>query len=184
MNVPTAAVVRDGVDFVPTLGREATAATTEGGRLAATIPAMTAQVLVARPGQRITPPPAPMRVRAAGWSRGRLRIDWDAVGGAASYQISRSPLAGGGYQLVGTVTQTSFVDTVNRPGTDYHYVVRAVDGSGNVGDTSVDVAAVASPSFLSARTFWAAAVVVLVGLVLLVWSWRSTGPFRSQRSGL
>jgi glycosidase len=184
VNVPTAAVVRDGVDFVPTVGREATAATTEGGRLAATIPAMTAQVLVARPGQRITPPPAPMRVRAAGWSRGRLRIGWDAVGGAASYQIYRSPLAGGGYQLVGTVTQTSFVDTVNRPGTDYHYVVKAVDRSGNVGDSSADVAAVASPSFLSARTFWAAAVVVLVGLVLLVWSWRSTGPFGSQRSGL
>lgn len=184
VHVPTAAVVRDGVDFVPALGREATAATTEGGRLAATIPAMTAQVLVAGPGQRIIPPPAPMRVRAAGWSRGRLRIDWDAVGGATSYQISRSPLSGGGYQPVGTVTQTSFVDTLSRPGIDYHYVVKAVDRSGNLGDSSADVAAIASPSLLSARIFWAAAVMVLAGLVLLVWRWRSTGPFRSQGSGL
>jgi glycosidase len=184
VNVPTAAVVRDGVDFVPALGREAAAATTEGGRLGATIPAMTAQVLVARPGQRITPPPAPRRVRAGSWSRGQLRIDWDAVGSAASYQISRSPLAGGGYQMVGTVTQTSFVDTLNSPGTDYHYVVKAVDRSGNVGDSSADVAAIASPSLLSDRNFWAAAVIVLVGLVLLVWPWRSTGPFRSQRAAL
>ncbi|MGH3784283.1 MAG: hypothetical protein ACRDRO_27605 [Pseudonocardiaceae bacterium] len=68
VNVPTAAVVRDGVDFVPTLGREAAAAAIEGGRLAARIPAMTAQVLVARPGQRITPRPAPHRL-----GRGRRR---------------------------------------------------------------------------------------------------------------
>lgn len=80
--------------------------------------------------------------------------------------------------------QLTLPPSMIRPGTDYHYVVRAVDRSGNVGDSSVDVAAVASPSFLSAQTFWAAAVVVLVGLVLLVWSWRSTGPFGSQRSGL
>jgi hypothetical protein len=65
--------------------REATAATIEDGRLTATIPAVTAQVLVARPGQRITPP--------------------SAGGDAVSYQISRSPLAGGGYHLAGTVTQ-------------------------------------------------------------------------------
>jgi drug/metabolite transporter (DMT)-like permease len=37
---------------------------------------------------------------------------------------------------------------------------------------------------LSDRNFWAAAVIVLVGLVLLVWPWRSTGPFRSQRAAL
>lgn len=170
VNVPTAAVVRDGVDFVPALGREAAAATTEGGRLTARVPAMTAQVLVARPGQRITPPPAPMRVRVASRSPGRFRIDWDAVGGATSYQVSRSPLAGGGYQLIGTVTQTSFVDTLNRPNTDYYYVVKAVDRSGNVGDSSADVAVIASPSLLSSQIFWA---VVLVGLVLLVWRVRS-----------
>jgi hypothetical protein len=134
---------------------------------------MTAQVLVARPGQRITPPPAPMRVRVASRSPGRSRIDWDAVGGATSYQISRSPLTSGGYQLIGTVTQTSFVDTSNRPNTDYYYVVKAVDRSGNVGDSSADVAVIASPSLLSSRIFWAAAAVVLVGLVLVVWRVRS-----------
>ncbi len=174
VNVPTIAVVRDGVDFVPALG-EAAAATTAAGRLTETIPAMTAQVLVTTPGQRITPPPAPTRVHAAGRFGRRVDIGWDAVGGAAAYQIWRSPLAGGGYQLVGTATGTSFVDTADGPDTEHHYAIKAVDWSGNIGAASADAAAIAPPPILPIRIVVAAALVILVGLVMLVRPWRSTG---------
>ncbi|HET9256024.1 MAG TPA: alpha-amylase family glycosyl hydrolase [Pseudonocardiaceae bacterium] len=112
VHVPTATVVRDGVDFVPAIGQGATAATTTTGALAATIPPMTAQVMLARPGQQITPPAAPTQLRA-----------------------------GGGYQLIATVTGTSFADTPDRLGADYHYTVKAVDRSGNIGPVSADTAA-------------------------------------------
>jgi hypothetical protein len=143
VHVPTAAVVRDGVDFIPALGREAAAATTAAGQLTATIPAMTAQVLVATPSQQITPPPAPVQLRAAGQPDGKIGISWDAVGGAESYQIWRSPLTGGGYRLIGTATRTSFVDTPDRPGAEYHYIVKVIDRLGNVGAASADTAAIA-----------------------------------------
>ncbi len=138
VHVPTVTVVRDGVEFVPTVGQGTTAVTTGAGELTATIPAMTAQVLMARPGQRITPPPAPARVRAAGSSGDRINVSWDAVDSAGSYQIWRSPLAGGGYQLIGTTTGESFMDTPDRAGAEYHYTVRTVDRSGNISAASMD----------------------------------------------
>lgn len=140
VNVPTAAVVRDGVDFVPALGRQAAAARTTAGMLTATIPGMTAQVLLSGPGQQITPPPAPAQVRAALRPDGQVDIGWNPVGGAASYQVWRSPLAGGGYQLTGTTTGTSFVDRPDRPDLAYHYTVRAVDQQGNLGAAAADTA--------------------------------------------
>lgn len=138
VHVPTSPVVRDGVDFVPASGQAATAATTSAGALTATIPAMTAQVLLARPGQQITPPPAPAHVRVTAWPGGQIGISWDPVGSAGSYQIWRSPLAGGGYQLVGIATKESFVDNLNRSGAPRHYMVKAVDVAGNVGVGSDD----------------------------------------------
>jgi glycosidase len=141
VHVPTNAVVRDGVDFVPALGREAAAATTTSGTLTATIPGMTAQVLLTRPGQQITPPPAPAQVHVGTQPGSRTGISWEAVEGAASYQVWRSPLFGGGYQLIATVTGTSFADTPDRLSVDYHYTVNAVDRSGNVGPVSADTAA-------------------------------------------
>jgi glycosidase len=140
VHVPTSAVVRDGVDFVPASGQAATAATTSAGALTATIPAMTAQVLLAGPGQQITPPPAPAHVRVTAATGGRIGISWDPVGGARSYQVWRSPLAGGGYQLAGTATTESFVDTLNRSGAPRHYIVKAVDAAGNAGVASEDAA--------------------------------------------
>ncbi|HET9118783.1 MAG TPA: glycoside hydrolase family 13 protein, partial [Pseudonocardiaceae bacterium] len=142
VQVPTAAVIRDGVDFLPALDREAATATTAAGRLTATIPPMTAQVLVAKPNQQITPPPAPAGPRAAGQPDGTIDISWDAVTGAQSYQIWRSPLSGGGYRLIGTTTRTSLVETPNRPDAEDHYTVKAIDKAGNVGAASADTAAI------------------------------------------
>jgi glycosidase len=141
VHVPTIAVIRDGVDFVSAAGQGATAATTTTGTLTGTIPAMTAQVLLVKPGQQITPPPAPMHVRAAAQPGGRSGISWDAVDGATSYQIWRSPLAGGGYQQIATVSGTSFTEIPERPGAASYYTVRALDRSGNVGPVSADAAA-------------------------------------------
>ena len=78
-------MIRDGVDFVPAAGQGATAATTNTGTLTATIPAMTAQVLLVKPGQQITPPPAPMHVRAdASWAQIRRQLTYQTQRAASS----------------------------------------------------------------------------------------------------
>jgi len=137
INAPTATVVRDGVNFLSALGPPTTITTT-AGELTATIPPMTAQVLIAKPGQPITPPPAPTQVHATRQSNGLVRITWNAVDDAARYQIWRTPLAAGGYQLVTTTTTNSFTDNPARSDLEYHYTIKTIDRSNNVSANSAD----------------------------------------------
>jgi len=90
----------------------------------------------------ITPPPAPTQVQATRQSNGLVRINWDAVDDAARYQIWRSPLAGGGYQLVTTTTTNSFVDNPRRFDAEYHYTIKTIDRSHNVSVNSADATAI------------------------------------------
>lgn len=133
MQVPLGDVVRDGVELVPAFGAGAQKTTSSDGQVVVTVPPMTAQVLVARPGQDLTPPVAPARVVSDGDLAGRVRLGWQPVSGARAYEVWRSPLAGGGYQRIATTTDPSYVDTPARSGVAYHYVVRTVDGAGNIG---------------------------------------------------
>ena len=56
-----------------------------------------------------------------------MGLAWDAVGGAASYDVYRSPLSGGGWVKANDapLTGTTFTDTGLRNAREYHYVVRA-----------------------------------------------------------
>lgn len=87
INAPTATVVRDGVDFLSALGPHTTITTT-AGRLTATIPPMAAQILIAKSGQSIAPPPAPTQVQATRQSNGLVRINWDAVDDVTACALS------------------------------------------------------------------------------------------------
>ncbi|HEY5274952.1 MAG TPA: hypothetical protein VIK38_00185, partial [Coriobacteriia bacterium] len=82
----------------------------------------------------------------------------------------RSPVAGGGYGLVGTTSATTFTDQT-APATALHYVIRAIDAMGNVSATSADVVIAAGlPVVPSAEPGASAEPVSLltIGAILLV----------------
>jgi hypothetical protein len=66
-------------------------------------------------------------------------LAWTAAPDAAGYQIWRSILTQGGYELVGTTEATAFRDTTARNGTRSYYVVVALDAAGNPSVRSVEV---------------------------------------------
>ncbi len=85
------------------------------------------------------PPPAPVGLKAVP-SVSQVNLSWEAVGGASSYTIRRSPVSGGPYETVGTATTTSYHDPSVTNGTTYHYIVAADNGITD-GDRSEEAAA-------------------------------------------
>lgn len=53
----------------------------------------------------------------------QINLDWSAATGAASYDVYRSRLSGGGYEFVGNTTSTDYSDTGLTTGVTYYYVV-------------------------------------------------------------
>jgi fibronectin type 3 domain-containing protein len=60
---------------------------------------------------------------------GGIRINWNAVSGASSYTVYRATSASGTYTSLGTVTATTFLNTVSGSGT-YYYKVAANSSAG------------------------------------------------------
>ncbi|WP_166028674.1 alpha/beta hydrolase family esterase [Streptomyces chilikensis] len=79
--------------------------------------------------------PAPTGLTAGQVTESGLTLSWNAVAGAASYEIHR------GGSRVGTVTGTSYTDSGLSPGTAYTYTVAAVDSAGTAGARSAAVTA-------------------------------------------
>jgi poly(3-hydroxybutyrate) depolymerase len=76
--------------------------------------------------------PAPTGVATSGATNNSMVIGWNAVSGAAGYNVYR-----GGTKVNGAlVGGTSFTDSGLSPGTTYSWAVRAVDGSGLEGAAS------------------------------------------------
>jgi hypothetical protein len=101
-------------------------------------------------------------------SAGGARLDWIASAGATAYTVWRSPVAGGGYVLAGTASGTTYTDRA-APAAAAHYVIRAIDASGNVGPASADIALpVAPPPLPSAAPAAPGAPVLPVALGLIV----------------
>jgi signal peptidase len=59
-----------------------------------------------------------------------IRVEWDGVSGADSYEVARSTESGGPYTTIATVdaSSTSYMDNDVNNDTTYYYVVRTVDG--------------------------------------------------------
>lgn len=74
--------------------------------------------------------------------RGRIKLTWSSVSGAASYKVKRSSSSGGPYATVTTgLTTTSYVDGGLTGGRTYCYVVSAVGTSGESVNSSEACAA-------------------------------------------
>jgi autotransporter-associated beta strand protein len=85
-----------------------------------------------------TAPPTGLAVAAA--SQTQLNLTWAAVGGATGYQVWRSNSWSGSYSQIGTPSGATYQDSGLSAGTTYYYMVRATDGSGTSGNSTVATA--------------------------------------------
>ena len=73
-------------------------------------------------------------------SQGRPTLKWNAVSGAAKYEIYRSYSRDGSYSKYSTQTSTAYTNSSYlTSGTTYYYKVRALDANGNAGPYSAVV---------------------------------------------
>ncbi len=80
----------------------------------------------------LTPPNAPADLRVTSEGNAEASLAWNAVPGAAAYDLYRSPLSGGGWVKVGAgLAGTSYTDDGLTNGRTYYYVVTASDSAGN-----------------------------------------------------
>jgi hypothetical protein len=77
------------------------------------------------------PPPPPLNVQASdGTYDDKVRITWNSVAGATSYEIYRASSSGGSKSNLGEVSGTAFDDTLASPGTTYYYWAKACNSFG------------------------------------------------------
>jgi fibronectin type 3 domain-containing protein len=75
------------------------------------------------------PPPAPTGLVAVPWTA-QATLNWAASGTATSYNVKRATTNGGPYAIVANVTTTNSTDTGLINGTNYFYVVSALNPAG------------------------------------------------------
>ncbi len=146
LSIPVAGYIPDGVSFNaaygvgnPTGGSYAVS----GGTLSVALNPLSGLLLLTAPDVDLTPPTAPASLRVTGEGDGQASLAWDAVSGAAGYNVYRSPLSGGGWVRANPspLTGTSFTDTGLRNARTYYYTVRALDAAGNESGPSNEVSA-------------------------------------------
>jgi len=79
-------------------------------------------------GGAVVPAAPPGLMATAG--NAQVSLSWTASSGATSYHVKRSTTSGSGYMQVGAPTAASFTDTGVSNGTEYFYVVSAVNSAG------------------------------------------------------
>lgn len=95
-------------------------------------------------GEDTEAPSAPENLQAVSTSSG-IQLDWNAVTemDVAGYVIYRSGTSGGPYEQIGETTSLFFIDRDCVGGTEYYYVVTAVDYSANQSPYSNEASVVA-----------------------------------------
>ncbi|HEV8688242.1 MAG TPA: alpha-amylase family glycosyl hydrolase [Gaiellaceae bacterium] len=141
LQIPVAGYVPEETAFSSRLGGSG-GATVSGGTLVVTVAPRSGAVLLTG-SIDLEPPGAPTGLKVTGEGNGTVGLSWNTVSGAASYNVYRSPVSGGGYVKANgsPVTGTSFTDTALRNARTFYYVVRAVDGPGNESGDSNEVSA-------------------------------------------
>ena len=113
-----------------------------GGRLVIDLPAMSG-LLLASGTIDLTGPSAPANLRVTDESAGAISLAWDAVPGAAGYDVWLSPVSGGGYVKANDapLAATTFTADGLVNAREYHAIVRALDAAGNASGPSNEVVA-------------------------------------------
>lgn len=135
---------RDGAVFVDLLNNDREYVVTGGG-ITLAIPRLWGAILVARHGPQDLLPPAPPRGLVADSHDRRVELSWEPVADAASYNVYRTTIIGGHYELIATgLTAPRFTDTAVENLRRYFYTVTALDAAGNESAKAVHAAAVPS----------------------------------------
>jgi glycosidase len=139
--IPVGGYLPDGISLAYRYGGSGSA-TVSGGVLTVSVGAMSG-ALLATGTVDLEPPAAPAGLHVTSEGAGRVGLEWNAAAGAASYDVYRSPVSGGGYVKANTapVTGTSFLDTGLANAHTYFFVVRGLDGAGNGSTDSNEVSA-------------------------------------------
>lgn len=97
----------------------------------------------ATPEAPSAPPAAPTNLRATGGD-GQATLAWSASSGATSYNVERSTVSGGPYAQLAAASSPPYTDRTASNGTEYYYVVSAVDSGGESAD-SAEVTVIPDP---------------------------------------
>lgn len=92
------------------------------GLLTLDVPAMSGAVLV-QAAAMAAPPAAVDDLAVTDERNGEVDLDWSAASGASSYDVYRSLVSGGGYELIANTASTSFTDSGLSNAVTYYYVV-------------------------------------------------------------
>ncbi|MGZ8694127.1 MAG: pullulanase X25 domain-containing protein, partial [Gaiellaceae bacterium] len=141
LDIPVAGYVPDGVSLSYRYGGSGSASVA-GGLLHLSLAPMSG-ALLASGTVDLQPPAAAAGLRVTSEGDGTVGLAWNAVAGAAGYDVYRSPVSGGGYVKANgaRLTGTTFTDTGLRNATPYFYVVRTHDAAGNASGDSNEVSA-------------------------------------------
>lgn len=91
-----------------------------------------------------TPPPAPTGLVATPGNT-QISLSWNESVGATSYNVKRSLIMGGPYSTIANVATTSYLNTGLTNGTPYFYVVSALNGAGESGNSNEATATPTTP---------------------------------------
>lgn len=157
VTVPLAGYVPDGVKFynvynVANTGLSST--TVSGGAITVNLAPRSARLLVTGKVD-LLPPDAPGNLMVVE-GNASLDLSWNAVSGAAGYNLYRSPLSGGGWVKLnaGPLTVTNYANTGLENNRLAYYVVTALDSAGNESAFSVEASGLPHPTIGWANLQW------------------------------
>ncbi len=108
--------------------------TNEGTLTISSVPAMSGVLLIMTSGN-MTLPPNPENLIAVE-NESQVTLIWNPVSGATKYQVFRSLVLDGGYELIDIADPAFYTDTNVINGLKYYYVVRAENNLGMVSGNS------------------------------------------------
>jgi glycosidase len=142
--IPVAGYLPDGVTLNQAyrVGSGGGSATVAHGALPGSIGPKSALVLVTA-GADLTPPAAPAGLAVTNEGNAQVSLTWNALNGAAGYNVYRSVVSAGGYERVNSspLNGTTFSDAGLRNAQAYYYVVKALDAAGNESAASSEASA-------------------------------------------
>ncbi|MEJ0005608.1 MAG: fibronectin type III domain-containing protein [Steroidobacteraceae bacterium] len=91
------------------------------------------------------PPPVPTNLQATA-GNAQISLTWTASSGATSYHVKRATISGGPYAQIAAPTTASYTDSQLVNGTNYYYVVTAVNSAGESANSTPASTAPSPPS--------------------------------------
>jgi glycosidase len=143
LTIPVAGYIPDGIALARRYGVGTAASgsvTVTGGTVVLTLPAWSG-LLLASGSVDLAPPAPPTNLHVTGEAANQLTVAWNAVAGAAGYDVWVSAVSGGGYVKGNTapVGGTTFTISGLDNARTYYVVVRALDAAGNASGPSNEV---------------------------------------------